>query len=224
MDHRTFVVIGLGRFGTAMATTLMELGQEVIGIDNSEGRVADLADTLSQTVVLDAVDERALKAAGVQDADVAVVSIGENIESSVLIVMQLAEFGIREIIAKAATPLHGKILQKLGVTRVVYPEHDMAVRVARSLLVPNVLDYIELSRDYSIVEVSCPKSFVGKTLRELELRPRFGLTLIAIQRGADDDDGQQTKVSPSADERLRDKDVLALLGDHHHLSRLDRLS
>lgn len=224
MNRRTFAVIGLGRFGTAIATTLMELGQEVIGIDTSEDRVADLADALSQTVVLDAVDERALKSAGVQDADVAIVSIGENIESSVLVVMQLAELGVHDIIAKAVTPLHGKILQKLGVTRVVYPERDMAMRVAHSLIVPNVLDYIELSRDYSIVEIPCPKSFVGKTLRELELRPRFGLTLIAITRGSDDDERQQTKVSPGADEKLREGDVLALLGDHEHLSRLDRLS
>lgn len=159
MTRRTFAVIGLGRFGAAMATTLTELGQDVIGIDSSEDRIAEMADVVTQAVVLDATDERALKSAGVPDADVAVVSIGEDIESSVLVVMQVKELGVHDIIAKAVTPLHGKILSKLGVTRVVYPERDMAIRIAHSLVVPNVLDYIDLSRDYSIVEVPAPKEF-----------------------------------------------------------------
>lgn len=223
MTRRTFAVIGLGRFGAAMATTLTELGQDVIGIDSSEDRIAEMADVVTQAVVLDATDERALKSAGVPDADVAVVSIGEDIESSVLVVMQVMDLGVRDIIAKAVTPLHGKILSKLGVARVVFPERDMAIRIAHSLIVPNVLDYIELSRDYSIVEVPAPKDFVGKTLRELELRPRYGLTLIAIKRAGAADGGESTKVSPSADERILAGDVLALLGDNEHLAQLERL-
>jgi trk system potassium uptake protein TrkA len=223
MERRTFAVIGLGRFGAAMATTLAELGQDVIGIDSSEDRVAEMADLLSQAVSLDAIDERALKAAGVQDADVVVISIGENIESSVLVVMQVRELGVREIIAKAVTPLHGKILQKLGVNRVVYPERDMAVRVAHSLIVPNVLDYIELSRDFSIIEVPTPKAFIGKSLKQLELRPRYGLTLIAIKRRSADGDGEVTKVSPPADETIRAGDILSLLGENERLAQLDQL-
>lgn len=221
MTKRTFAVIGLGHFGSAMALSLTELGQEVIGIDVSDERVAEMADSISQAIALDAVDERALKSAGVQDADVAVVSIGEDVESSVLTVMQLRELGLREIIAKAVTPLHGKILEKIGATRVVYPERDMAIRVAHSLLVPNVLDYIELSRDFSIVEIPAPKAFVGKTLREIELRPRFGLTLIAIKRVTKE--GESTKVSPSADESIRQGDILSLLGDNERLAQIDRV-
>ena len=119
MTRRSFAVIGLGRFGSAMANTLVELGQDVIGIDSDDDRVRRLADVVSQAVQLDATDLRALKEVGVQDVDVAVVSIGENIEASLLVVMQVMELGVKQLIAKAVTPLHGRILQKLGVKRVI---------------------------------------------------------------------------------------------------------
>jgi trk system potassium uptake protein len=222
MTHRSFAVIGLGRFGSAMAHTLMELGQEVIGVDSDEDRVRALADAVSQAAQIDATDLRALKEVGVQDVDVAVVSIGENIEASLLVVMQILELGVNEIIAKAVTPLHGRILQKLGVKRVIYPERDMAIRVAHSLVVPHSLDYIELSRDFSIVEVPAPKEFVGKSLRQLELRPRYGLTLIAVKRKAGDG-GDVTNIAPLAEEVIREGDVLSLLGAHDRLEQLSAL-
>jgi trk system potassium uptake protein TrkA len=223
MAKRTFAVIGLGRFGTAMATTLVELGQEVIGIDSDEERVQALADILSHAVQLDATDEKALRAAGVQDVDVAIISIGENIEASLLVVMQVRDLGVHTTIAKAVTALHGRILERLGVTRVIYPERDMAIRVAHSLAVPNVTDYIELSKDFSIVELSAPNDWVDKTLKELALRPRFGLTLIAIKRRSQTGDGEITNIAPTADDRIQANDVLALLGDNDRLAQLDRL-
>lgn len=223
MARRTFAVIGLGRFGSAMASTLVELGQDVIGIDTSEERVQQMADLVSQSVQLDATDDRALRTAGVADVDVAVISIGENIEASLLVVMQVKDLGVPTIIAKAVTPLHGRILERLGVTRVIYPERDMAMRVAHSLVVPNVTDYIELSKDFSIVELPAPPDWVGKTLKELALRPRFGLTLIAIKRKSQTGDGEITNVAPSADDRILEKDLLALLGDNDRLAQLDRL-
>ena len=148
MAKRTFAVIGLGRFGSAMATTLASLGHDVIGIDGDEDRVRAVADLVSLSMQLDATDEKAIRAAGINDVDVAVVSIGENIESSLLVVTLLRELGIGQIVAKAVTPLHGRILEKLGVSRVVFPEREMAVRVAHGLVMPNVIDYIELSKDY----------------------------------------------------------------------------
>lgn len=223
MARRTFAVIGLGRFGSAMATTLRELGQDVIGVDSSEERVTEMADLLSNAVALDATDDRALRAIGIHEVDVAVISIGENIESSLLVVMQVKDLGVKTIIAKAVTPLHGRILQRLGVTRVVYPEREMAMRIAHSLVVPNVLDYIELSRDFSIVELPAPRDFIGKTLKQLELRPRYGLTLIAIKRKTPTGDGEITNVAPAADETILDGDILSLLGDNDRLSQLDRL-
>ncbi len=223
MTHRSFAVIGLGRFGSAMAHTLMELGQDVIGVDSDEDRVRKLAEVLSQAAQIDATDLRALKEVGVQDVDVAVVSIGENIEASLLVVMQVMELGVNEVIAKAVTPLHGRILQKLGVKRVIYPERDMAIRVAHSLVVPNSLDYIELSRDFSIVEIPAPKEFVGRSLKELELRPRYGLTLIAVKRRADDGEGEVTNIAPLAEEVIEEGDVLSLLGANDRLAQLSAL-
>src|SRR5512136_3367172 len=223
MTKRTFAVIGLGRFGSAMATTLTELGHEVIGIDSDEERVAGISDYVAQAVQLDATDEKALRASGIQDVDVAVISIGERIDSSLLVVMLVKELGISTIIAKATTPLHGRILERLGVSRVVFPERDMAIRVAHSLVVPNVLDYVELSRDFSIVEMPAPRPFVGRTLRELALRTSYGLTLIAIKRAAPSGQEQATIVAPLADDRIEAGDVLSLLGPNERVSQLDAL-
>ncbi len=223
MTKRTFAVIGLGRFGSAIATTLVELGHEVLGIDANEARVARLSDIVPHTVQLDATDERALRAAGIQDVDVAVISIGERIDSSLLVVMLVKELGIPTIVAKATTALHGRILEKLGVSRVVFPERDMAVRVANSLVVPNALDFIELSRDFSIVEVAAPELFLGKTLRELSLRAQYGLTLIALKRAGGQGQGLVTMVAPPADEPILKGDILSLLGPNDRLAALDRL-
>jgi trk system potassium uptake protein TrkA len=221
MARRSFAVIGLGRFGSATATTLVELGQDVIGIDGSEDKVREMSDSVLQAVQLDATDERALRAAGIQNVDVAVISIGEDIESSLLVVMLVKELGIPTIIAKAVTPLHGRILEKLGVSRVIFPEREMAQRLAHSLVVPNVLDYIELSRDFSIIELPAPQEFVGKTLKQLELRPRYGLTLIAVKRPGEK--GIVTNIAPAADDVIQPGDVLALLGSNERLGQLDRL-
>jgi trk system potassium uptake protein len=223
VKRKQFGVIGLGRFGSAMAMTLTELGHDVIGVDGDETRVQQLADVITHALQIDATDEKALRAAGIQDVDVAVVSIGENIESSLLVVMQLRDLGIATIVAKAVTPLHGRILEKLGVSRVIFPEREMAIRIAHSLVMPNVIDYIELSRDFSIVEVPAPDAFVGRTLKQLELRPRLGLTLIAIKRQSDDSGAVVTNIAPAADETIRRGDILALLGSNEQLNKLDEL-
>lgn len=223
MARRSFAVIGLGRFGRATAATLVEMGQDVIGIDSNEERVRELSDTLLHAAQLDATDVRALRAAGIQNVDVAVISIGENVESSVLVVMLVKELGIKTIIAKATTPLHGRILEKLGVTRAIFPEREMAERLAHSLVVPNVLDFIELSREFSIVEIPAPEEFVGKTLKQLELRPRYGLTLIALKRPAGSGEGLVTNISPTADDVIRAGDILSLLGNNDRLAQLEKL-
>ena len=223
MKRKQFGVIGLGRFGSAMAMTLTELGHDVIGVDGDESRVQQLADVITHALQIDATDEKALRAAGIQDVDVAVVSIGENIESSLLVVMQLRDLSIGTIVAKAVTPLHGRILENLGVSRVIFPEREMAIRIAHSLVLPNVIDYIELSRDFSIVEVPAPAAFVGRTLKQLELRPRLGLTLIAIKRQSDDSGAVVTNIAPAADEIIRPGDILALLGGNEKLNQLDQL-
>ena len=172
---------------------------------------------------LDATDEKALRAAGIRDVDAAVVSIGENIESSLLVVTLIRELGITNIVAKAVTPLHGRILEKLGVTRVVFPEREMAIRVAHSLVVPSVLEFIELSKKFSIAEIPAPAEFAGKTLREIGLRSRFGLTTIAIKRATIGGGGDFTNVAPGPDDVVEAGDILALLGSNENLGKLDRL-
>lgn len=223
MARRSFAVIGLGRFGSAMASTLAGLGHDVIGIDGDEARVRTLADVVSLALQLDATDEKAIRAAGIQDVDVAVVSIGENIEASLLVVTLLREMQVKRVVAKAVTPLHGRILEKLGVERVVFPEREMAVRIAHSLVGPNVLDYFELSSEFSIVEVPAPAEFVGRTLRDIGLRARFGLTTIAIKRTSKTGDGDITQVSPGPDDVILQGDVLALIGSNERLGQLERL-
>ena len=223
MAKRTFAVIGLGRFGAAMATTLAQLGHDVTGIDGDEDKVRAVADLISLALQLDATDEKALRAAGIRDVDVAVVSIGENIESSLLVVTLLQEIGIKQIVAKAVTALHGRILEKLGVSRVVFPEREMAIRVAHGLVMPNVLDYIELSSDFSIVEVPAPLEFVGKTLREIGLRARFGLTTIAIKHLPKNGLVTLANIAPGPDDVIQAGDVLSLLGHNERLGQLETM-
>ena len=223
MTKRQFAVIGLGRFGSAMATTLVELGQDVLGIDSNDTNVQALADRVPHLLCLNALDRRALVEAGVADMDVGVVSIGSNVESSLLIVVTLQEMGIKTIMAKATTAIHGRILERLGVDRVVYPEREMAQRAAHSLVVPNVIDHIGLSQDFSIIEIPAPQRFAGRTLREIELRARHGLTLIAIKRRASDEQAATTMVSPNADELIRAGDTLTIVGSNRQLAELEQL-
>ncbi|WP_396626444.1 potassium channel family protein [Luteitalea sp.] len=221
MSKRLYAVIGLGRFGSAVASTLISLGQDVIGVDDSEDRVREMGELTSNALQIDATDIRALRQAGVGEADVAIISIGENIEASLLIVMQVKDLGVETIIAKAASPLHGRILEKVGVSRVIFPEREMAERTARSLVIPNALDYIALSKDFSLVEVGVPASFVDHTLRSIDLRARHGLTLVAIKRQVGGK--EETLVSPPADEVLRNGDVLALLGSNEKLALIEAI-
>jgi trk system potassium uptake protein len=221
MSKRLYAVIGLGRFGSAVASTLVGLGQDVIGVDDDEDRVREMGELTTNALQIDATDMRALRQAGINEADVAVISIGENIEASLLVVMQVKDLGVPQIIAKAVTPLHGRILEKLGVTRVVFPEREMAERTARSLVIPNALDYISLSADYSLVEVGVPAPFVGQTLRSIDLRAKHGLTLVAIKRKVGDK--EETLVSPPADQTLLEGDILALLGSNERLARIEKI-
>lgn len=221
MVKRQFAVIGLGRFGAAMATTLIGLGQEVLGIDSDQERVQELSDRIPHLMSINASDPRALREAGVGEVDVAIISIGVNIEASLLIVMAVKEMGVKFIVAKSTTEVHGRILERLGVDRVIYPEREAAVRMANSLVVPNVIDYISLSRDYSIIEIPAPVMFVGKSLRQIDLRARHGLTLIAIKRVING--VTSTDVSPSADEVISAGDSISLVGSNKALIALERL-
>ncbi|MDT7910645.1 MAG: TrkA family potassium uptake protein [Thermocrinis sp.] len=212
--NRTFGVIGLGRFGYHVARTLAQGGAEVIACDVDEEKVREISEYVSLAYVLDATDAKALKESGIANVDTAVVSIGENIEASILIVVQLKELGVKEIVAKAVNPLHGKVLEKLGVDRVVYPEKEMAIRVAHSLLAGEFIEEIPIGEKHSLFELKAFDFMLGKTLRELDVRNRFGVSVLAIKRG------ENLIVNPMGDEKILPGDILVVLGTTEQLSTM----
>jgi trk system potassium uptake protein TrkA len=212
--NRTFGVIGLGRFGYHVARTLAQGGAEVIACDVDEEKVREVSEYVSLAYVLDATDAKALKESGIANVDTAVVSIGENIEASILIVVQLKELGVKEIVAKAVNPLHGRVLEKLGVDRVVYPDKEMAIRVAHSLLVGEFIEEIPIGEKHSLFELKAFDFMLGKTLRELDVRRRFGVSVLAIKRG------ENLIVNPVGDEKVLPGDILVVLGTTEQLSSM----
>jgi trk system potassium uptake protein TrkA len=212
--NKTFGVIGLGRFGYHVARTLAQGGAEVIACDVDEEKVREVSEYVSLAYVLDATDAKALKESGIANVDTAVVSIGENIEASILIVVQLKELGVKEIVAKAVNPLHGKVLEKLGVDRVVYPEKEMAIRVAHSLLVGEFIEEIPIGEKHSLFELKAFDFMLGKTLKELDVRRRFGVSVLAIKRG------ENLIVNPMGDEKILPGDILVVLGTTEQLSSM----
>ena len=214
---RQFLVVGLGRFGTSLAKTLYNLGCDVMGIDSNEEIIQNIADSITHAVQADATDENTLKALGVRNFDVAIVSIGNDIQSSILITIMLKEMGIKYVVAKAQTQLHGKVLYKIGADRVVFPERDMGVRVAHNLVSSNILDYIELSPEYSIVEIAAIPAWHNKSLGQLDMRRKYGLNVMAIKRGNND-----VKISPHADDLILENDVLVVVGRKSDIEKLER--
>jgi len=203
---QSFIVLGLGRFGQSVAKTLYDLGHEVLAIDENETLIQNIADHITYALVGNVTDENVLKSAGAKNFDAAVVSTGKNLESSILVTQMLKEMGIKYILAKAQNELHARVLSKLGADRVVFPEQDMGVRVAHNLVSTNIIDYIELSQDYTIIEINPPKRWEGKTLKELNVRARHGINIIAIKNGS------KINVSPTADYIVSSDDVLVVIG------------
>lgn len=208
-------VIGLGRFGSSVARTLAESGCEVLAVDADEARVKAVADEVTDAVRANALDEEALRALGLRNFEVVVVAIGHEVEASILVTVLLKEMGIPKIVAKAQDELHGRVLQKVGADMVVFPERDMGVRLAHTLISRNVIDEIQLSTDYSILEMVVPHRFLGRNLKELELRQRFGLTILAIRRE------DRIIVSPDAEQTLEEGDILVALGQPDKLEELN---
>ena len=213
---KSYVVIGLGRFGNTLARQLCKLGAEVLAMDVHNDLVQQVAEDVTHAVVGDAQDKDVLRALGVRDFDCAIVAIGTDLAASVLTVMNLQELGVPYIICKAHDETHSRVLKKLGVDKVVIPEQENATRLARSLHSHNVLDYIELSEDYGILEIPAPKSWVGKTLKELNIRAKLGVNIIAVENN------KKTNVSPSADYQIQQEDILVVLGDNYSLEAVQK--
>lgn len=215
MVKKQFVVIGLGRFGSSVAETLYGLGNDVLVIDKNEDLIQDISDKVTHAVQMDATDEGALRTLGLRNFDVAVVTIGSNIQASVMVTLLIKELGVKYIIAKGNSDLHAKVLYKIGADRVILPEKDMGVRVAHNLVSESILDFIELSPDYSIMEIEAPDEWKDKTIRELKLRSKYGINVMAIKR----DD--EINLSPPADFMVKSKDIFVAIGSAEDLSKLE---
>lgn len=211
---KQFAVIGCGRFGSAVAKTLYKNGYDVLAIDENPEIVQNISEYVTHSASIDVKDENALKAVGMRNIDVAIVAIGSEIIASVMATLVVKELGVRYVVAKAQDELHAKVLYKIGADRVIFPERDMGVRLAYNLTSTNILDYIELAPDYSIMEIVAPARWVNKALYETDVRAKYGLSILAIKHG------ESVKVSPKAEEIIHRGDVLVVVGSNEDLQKV----
>lgn len=215
MEGKQYCVIGLGRFGSSISKELMKLGYEVLGIDINEERVHEMTGVLTHTVVADCTDDEVLRSLGIRNFDCVVVAIGNDIQASILTTIVAKDAGVNKVVAKAITELHGKVLEKVGADRVVYPERDMGIRVAHQLVSPNLLDYIELSDEYTIAELSVPSKLDGLTLQGLNARAKYGCSIVAINKKT------EIIVAPTAHDTLAEGDLMVLIGTNEEIERFE---
>ncbi|MUV36280.1 Ktr system potassium uptake protein [Lentibacillus sp. JNUCC-1] len=213
---REFAVIGLGRFGGSICRELSREGMDVLAIDNDEDKINEFKNIATYAVVADSTDEASLKELGIKNIDHVIVAIGDNIQASILTTVILNDLGINRITVKAQNDYHEKILNKIGADHVVHPERDMGKRIAHSIISNNILDYLELSDDHSIVEVKASRHMIGKTLVDLDIRANYGCNVVAIKRGTD------INVSPLAEEELREGDIMIVIGADKDISRFEK--
>ncbi len=213
---KQFVVIGCGRFGSSVAETLYKLGHEVLAIDLDEEKVQEISGRVTCAVQADVSDEKVLIELGIRNFDVVIVSIGSNYQASIMATLIAKELGVKKVIAKAHDELHGKVLSKIGADRIIFPERDMGIRVAHNLVSSNILDFIELSPDYSILEITALDKWINKTLRELKLPSRYGLNVMAIKRG------ENINVSPYADDIILKDDILVVVGSTDDIEKIEQ--
>ncbi|MGF7029361.1 trk system potassium uptake protein TrkA [Paenibacillus mucilaginosus] len=216
MKMRQFSVIGLGRFGSSLAMTLMNEGCEVLGIDKNEEIINNMADRLTHVVVADTTEEEVLRSLGIRNMDCVIVAIGDDIQASIMTALLLKDLGVRMIVAKALSMLHGKVLERIGVDRVIFPERDMGVRVAHQLINPNLLDYIELSNDYRIAELTVPRELSGLTLKELDSRQKYGFSVVAINKK------NRVIVAPTAEDLIEEKDLMVIIGNRVQIENFEQ--
>ncbi|WP_181348981.1 TrkA family potassium uptake protein [Thalassobacillus sp. CUG 92003] len=213
---KEFAVIGLGRFGGSICRELSKEGMEVLAIDLDEDKVNEYKEIAAHAVIADSTDENVLKELGVRNIDHVIVAIGDNIQASILTALMLKELGIKTITVKAQNDYHEKVLNKIGADHVVHPERDMGKRIAHNIISNNILDYIELSDDHSVVEVKAGSKMGGKTLVDLDIRAHYGCNVVAIKRDRD------VIVSPLATEEIEQSDVLIVIGADKDISRFEK--
>ncbi|MGI2327354.1 potassium channel family protein [Planococcus sp. YIM B11945] len=213
---KEFVVIGLGRFGGSIVRELIEQDADVMAIDKDSERVDEYASIATQAIVADTTDEAVLKSLGIRNFEHVIVAIGENIQASILTTLMLKDIGVKEITVKAQNDYHAKVLSKIGADHVVHPERDMGIRIAHNMLSNNVLDYLELSDEHSIMEIRANEKLAGYTLIELDIRAKYGINIVAIKRDGD------ILVSPQADMKIAFGDVLIIIGSDVDINRFEK--
>ena len=213
---KQFAIIGLGRFGSSIAKTLYQMGHDVLAIDNDPEEVQEISDYVTHAVQADATDEVTLNTLGIRNFDVAVVTIGTDIQSSILITLLCKEMGVKYVLAKAQNELHAKVLYRIGADKVVFPERDMGSRVAHNLVSSNILDYIELAPEYSLVEIAPNPEWEKKSLRQLNIRAKYGVNVIAIKR-----ENGKVNVAPQAEDVVQSKDILVVIGNNDDIKRIE---
>lgn len=213
---KEFAVIGLGRFGGSICRSLSQQGAEVLAMDVDEDKVNEFASIASHAVVADSTDEQVLKDLGIRNFDHVIVAIGDNIQASILTTLILNELGVKHITVKAQNDYHEKVISKIGADQIVHPERDMGKRIAHNIISTNVLDYLELSDEHSIVELIAGEKMGGKSLIELDIRARYGCNIVGIKRG------KEISVSPSPNEEIRKGDILIVIGADADISRLEK--
>lgn len=214
---KQFVILGCGRFGSSVAKTLYKLGYEVMIVDIDINKVQEISEFVTHAVQADASDEIALKAIGIRNFDVAVITIGGNMQASIMATLTVKDMGVKTVIAKAQNEMHGKVLAKIGADRVVYPERDMGVRIAHNLISSNILDVIQLMPDYGIVEINALEEWQNRSLKDLKLPNVYGVNVLAIRTGG------ETNVTPYADDIIKLGDKVIILGHNDNLEKIGKL-
>jgi trk system potassium uptake protein TrkA len=215
---KQYAVIGMGRFGTSVARNLFRLGQEVLAIDTDEERLKYVAEEVTHTLMADTTDVHVLKSIGIKNFDVVVVAIGENVQCNIMTTLLLKELGVKYVVAKALTKMQGRVLEKVGADRVVFPERDMGKRIAHNLVSANFVDYIELAQEFRISEIIAPHEMYDKTLKALNLRARYNVNVVLIRRGSG-----EVILTPGADDVIQTGDVLLLAGQKTKLDKLEQI-
>lgn len=215
--RKSFAIIGLGRFGGSVCKELVESDQEVLAIDSCEDRVNEYMNIATHAVVANAQDEATLRSLGLRNFDHVIVAIGEDIQASILVTLMAKEMGVPNITAKAQNEYHARVLEKVGADMVVHPERDMGIRLGHKLTSNNMLDFIELSEDFSLAEVRITnKKFYNKTIEDINFRKHYNLTIVAIRRGK-----KELIVSPPANQMIDEEDILLVVGHNDDVEYLD---
>ncbi|WP_227762326.1 potassium channel family protein [Zhaonella formicivorans] len=214
--RKQFAVIGLGHFGESVAKNLSKKGHEVLAIDSSEAHIQEISEYVTHAVQANALEEETLRALGIRNFDAVIIAIGEDIQASILLAVMLKELGVKYIVAKAQNDLHGKTLSKIGVDKVVYPEREMGERLATQLSSNDILQYLELSDDYSIAEIVVHPKINNQSLGKLNLHAKYGIIVMAVKSG------EEIIVAPGADVVVKEGDIMCVMGAKRSIEQLDK--